>query len=316
MKHENESARMPPEKNSGFNTAGRQREVTPAARANSDDVTINFHSTEFNRVDDLNDCAGNYRSFQSLEGIVTAHEHHQRELRRGRDALDPSRDGPVRARKSEVRTDEGEWGEAAASLTVISEGRTLIVDTDAERAMSCAKTLQDLQLPCTLMLTGSTLPSGSMSRVGRIKLLEVHSVSVSDPFGGFLAKVTPAAAGKIQSGLSTHGERKEVLRNSKAVTRGPMVPGKGTGGGDKNKTRKSFPLKQRRAAKKVKNRFAPSIYDTKLPVLFYSKLPAMISHHGCYGFRHLPQFNGVAVFSPSDEAAGQGSDTRNTLFLQ
>ena len=192
MKQENEFA----EKTINSNSSRRNCEDTPVSRAKPDDVTVNFHSAEFNLIDDLNDCAGNYRSFQSLDGVFTAHERHQMELRRKKDALDPPRDEPTCRRKSEVETDDAEALEAVAPLTVISEGRTLIIDTDAVRAMVCGKALRDHGLPCTLLVTGSTLPNASVFRLSRIKLLHADSVSVTGAFGGFSAKVTVAGSEK------------------------------------------------------------------------------------------------------------------------
>jgi len=196
MKQENESTSIPPEKTPDSNTAKIPREITSVSRATSDNVTINFHSAEFNRIDDLNDFAGNYQSFQSLDGIITAHERHQIELRCRRDALDSSRNGQACSRKSEVETDDAEALEAAAPLTVISEGRTLIIDTDAERAMACGKTLRDHRLPCTLLITGSGLANASTLRLRRIKLLHVDRVSITGAFGGFSAKVTVGGSEK------------------------------------------------------------------------------------------------------------------------
>jgi len=190
MKQENESTSIPPEKTPDSNTAGRHREVIPVAQVKPDDVTIHFHSAEFNRIDDLNDCARNYRSFQPLDGVVTAHERHQIEFCRKKDTLDSSRDGPACPRRSEVETDDGEALEAAAPLTVISEGRILIIDTDEERAMACGKTLRNHRLSCTLIVTGRTFPNTSASRLGRVKLLHAERVSVTGAFGGFSAKVT------------------------------------------------------------------------------------------------------------------------------
>ncbi len=190
MKQENESSNLSPEKIPNPNKAGRHSEIPPAARAKSDEVTIDFHSVEFNRIDDLSDCTGNYRSFQSLEGVVTAHERHQIELRRKREAFDPSSDRPAYSRKSKTENGDAEVLEAGVSLTVISEGRTLIIDTNAERAMTCGKTLRDHRLPCTLLVTGSTFPNASASRLARIKCLHVDSVSVTGAFGGFSATVT------------------------------------------------------------------------------------------------------------------------------
>jgi ferredoxin len=111
------------------------------------------------------------------------------EFKRKRDSLGPLRNGPTWPRKSEVKNEDGETPEVADSLTVISEGRTLIIDTDAERAMACGKTLRNHRLPCTLLVTGSTSPNASAS-LSRIRLLHADSVSVTGAFGGFSAKVT------------------------------------------------------------------------------------------------------------------------------
>ena len=162
----------------------------PVAREKPDGVTINFQSAEFNRIDDLNDCSGNYRSFESLDGVVTAHECHQREISSRKDNLDPSRVGPARPRRNKPENDESDPMETTAPLTVISEGRTLIIDTDAERARACGKTLLEHRLSCTLLVTGSTLPAPLLSGLSRIKLLHADRVSVTGAFGGFSAKVT------------------------------------------------------------------------------------------------------------------------------
>ena len=196
MKPENGSSHIPPVETPGSRTAGRQREVTPVVRAESDDVRINFHSVEFNRIDDLNDCAGNYRSFQTLDGVVTAHERHQIELRRRKDALYPSEDKPAVPGKREVKTDDLETLEPANSLTVISEGRTLIIGTDTERAIACGKALHDHRLSCVLIVTGSKSPGASASGAGGIKLLHVDRISVSGAFGGFSVKVTVGGSEK------------------------------------------------------------------------------------------------------------------------
>jgi len=45
--------------------------------------------------------------------------------------------------------------EVAVPLTIISEGRTLIIDTDAERAVTCGKTLRHRRLDCTVVVTGT-----------------------------------------------------------------------------------------------------------------------------------------------------------------
>ena len=68
-------------------------------------INIDFHSAEFNRTDDLNDYSGNYRSFQSLDGVVTADMRHQMERRRNRDALDSCIDDAAPVKNIETRND-------------------------------------------------------------------------------------------------------------------------------------------------------------------------------------------------------------------
>ena len=92
-------------------------------------ISIDFHSAEFNHTDDLNDYSGNYRSFESLDGVVTADMRHQMERRHNREALDSCVDDAVPVKRIETRNDATEAGEAAPPLTVISKGRTLIVDS-------------------------------------------------------------------------------------------------------------------------------------------------------------------------------------------
>ena len=54
-------------------------------------AVIDFHSPEFNRTDELNDCSGNYRLFEPLDGIVTSDMRHQMDRRRHQDMVDPCR---------------------------------------------------------------------------------------------------------------------------------------------------------------------------------------------------------------------------------
>ncbi|MGW8195400.1 MAG: hypothetical protein ACWGOX_14170, partial [Desulforhopalus sp.] len=52
------------------------REPLPLNQSQADDVgtagRLNFSSKEFNRIDELDDNIGNYREFESLDGIVTS----------------------------------------------------------------------------------------------------------------------------------------------------------------------------------------------------------------------------------------------------
>src|SRR5512143_3248700 len=91
----------------------------PVAPERPDDVTLNFQSAEFNRIDHLNDCSENYRSFESLDGVVTAHELHQMEIGRRRDAPALSRDVPAGPRRRKPKSDPAVAFEEPAPLTVI-----------------------------------------------------------------------------------------------------------------------------------------------------------------------------------------------------
>ncbi|MHB9097505.1 MAG: 4Fe-4S binding protein [Syntrophales bacterium] len=154
-------------------------------------ITINFHSAEFNRTDDLNDCSGNYRTFQPLDGVVTADMRHQIERRSGRDTVAAAAEDAFPRKGSERATSEPGTSEAPPPLTVISRGRTLIVDTDAERSIACGKLLSGQGLTCTLLVTKKTAASDpSLSRFDQFPLLEVDAVSITGAFGGFSVLVT------------------------------------------------------------------------------------------------------------------------------
>jgi ferredoxin len=155
----------------------------------ADDI-IDFHSGEFNRRDDLNDYSGNYRSFLPLDGVVTADMRHQVERRHDRDMIDSCVDDTAPVKKIETIRDTAEAIEAAPPLTVISHGRTLIIDTDAERAIVCGKLLSDHGLTCTLLAIKKGPPDASYSKLGSLALLEVNAASITGAFGGFSATVT------------------------------------------------------------------------------------------------------------------------------
>ena len=105
-------------------------------------ASLNFHSPEFNRPDDLNDWGQNYRSFESLEGIVTADMCHQTERLRDNISADRlvrelphSKNSPTEAKVEGVVA-------TPVPLIIISRGRTLIIAKDRERAIACARMLE------------------------------------------------------------------------------------------------------------------------------------------------------------------------------
>jgi Pyruvate/2-oxoacid:ferredoxin oxidoreductase delta subunit len=190
MKQERTSESIEPEKPAV--SAGKRRKAMAASSPDDapGEVTIDFHSTEFNKTDDLNDNSGNYRLFEPLDNIVTADMRHQMERRRPDRSIDAVDDMPASLRKIRSESDAAETVEAAPPLTVVSQGRTLIVDTDAERAITCGKLLGDQGLICTLLATKKAASDASIPRFSRHAIREVDAVSVSGAFGGFSAIVT------------------------------------------------------------------------------------------------------------------------------
>ena len=190
MNQGNASENQPSGKPATPTTAGGDEATASSVYETSSGITINFHSAEFNRTDDLNDCSGNYRTFQSLDGIVTADMRHQMERLGGRGAADAPADDALPLKNGERETAESAPPDAASPLTVISHGRTLIVGRDARRSIACAKRLSDQGLTCTLLLTGQPSPDASLPRFDQGKVLEVNAVSITGAFGGFSAMVT------------------------------------------------------------------------------------------------------------------------------
>ena len=127
---------------------------------------------------------------------MTADMRHQMERRRRGDAAVAPEDGTMPAAVSVKETKD----EAAAPLTVISEGRTLIVDTDAKRATACAKILSDRRLECTLLLTKGASPGPTPRNV-----LKADAVAIKGAFGGFSVTVTADGAQKLLKELPGRG---------------------------------------------------------------------------------------------------------------
>ncbi len=163
-------------------------ENAPSARPKgAGTVAIDFHSPEFNRIDDLREYSGDLLSFEPLDHIVTAHERHVTEKRRERSALDSFEN---RRMAAEGPADESGEQEPPEPLTVISEGRVLIIDSERERAVACGKTLEQGGLSCTLVIVKGPSQTGTVERRGRRKVLEVDTLSVTGAFGAFSAVAT------------------------------------------------------------------------------------------------------------------------------
>ncbi|MBE0556414.1 MAG: hypothetical protein IH628_04195, partial [Proteobacteria bacterium] len=142
-------------------------------------IRIDFHSVEYNYTDDLNDYSGNYRSFESLEGVVTADMRHQMERRDNRDVIDSCVDAEVPTKKIHTKSDKVESDEAPPPLTVISEGRTLIIDTDPDRAAACGERLGDRGLTCTLLAIKAASAHAAHPRLRDVALFEASAASIT-----------------------------------------------------------------------------------------------------------------------------------------
>jgi len=192
MKKEKESASVPREKPdlcSASETAGMS---APAIYRAANGAAIDFHSPDFNRTDDLNDISGNYRFFEPLNGIVTSDMRHQMERLHAKGCEDaPAHEMPAAGKKEKKGKRDGpEAPEDTSPLIVISEGRTLIVDTDVVRAGKCGDILSEEQLTCTLVVTRRTAQDAPLSWFDRLTLIEADDVSISGAFGGFSATVS------------------------------------------------------------------------------------------------------------------------------
>ncbi|MGO9139125.1 MAG: 4Fe-4S binding protein [Syntrophales bacterium] len=165
---------------------------TPSIYRAASGAIIDFHSAEFNRTDDLNDCSGSYRFFERLDGVITADMRHQMDRLREEGCIDSSVDQTATSNetKKEIESDEPEPVEALPPLTVVSQGRTLIIDTDAERAVACGKILSDQLLTCTLVVTKKASTDALFPRLSRPVLLYADGVSITGAFGCFSATVT------------------------------------------------------------------------------------------------------------------------------
>ncbi|MGE5844847.1 MAG: hypothetical protein ACM32K_08090, partial [Syntrophaceae bacterium] len=135
-----------------------KQENKPADRAAEKPASIDFHAPEFNVIDDLNDCAGDYRSFEPLGDVVTADMRHQMERRcnGAAGAFPVEKAAPLKGDERQGGGKETVGPDSPVEmppLTVVSRGRTLIIDTNARRAEECAARLGAQGLECTVVLT-------------------------------------------------------------------------------------------------------------------------------------------------------------------
>jgi len=148
---------------------------------------FDFLSAEFNVIDDLDDNIGNYREFQTLDGVVTADMRHHEKRKR---VSTPRRENPERVPEKNDRVGSREKTlsqESFPPVTIISRGRLLIIGPDLEHILDCGEFLIDQGLECTLCLLNGDSREPSISRTSSLAYVETQSVSVSGCLGAFSA---------------------------------------------------------------------------------------------------------------------------------
>ncbi len=171
---------------------------------------LDFSSSEFNQIDDLDDNTGNYRAFHSLVGIVTSDMRHQEQRRQMPSRVrEPAVEsvGEIE-QKSSGKKEKGVIPAIQAiqdalppPLTIVSKGRLLIIDSELERALSCAERLSQGGIDCTLCTPTHGRGGFSATNIDSFAFFETDSIIVNGTFGGFVPTVR-AADGTIRK-LST-----------------------------------------------------------------------------------------------------------------
>ncbi len=148
-------------------------------------IIIDFHSEEFNHRDDLNDLSGNSRTFQPLDGVVTADMLHQME-RRDR-AVEAAISDTQSTKSSDLPAENAEELTDTLPVNLTSRGRILIVDTDVKRAGTWGKNLTARGMTCTAVVTGDKSSGTSVSRPDGFPVVSAQGLSISGIFGNFSA---------------------------------------------------------------------------------------------------------------------------------
>jgi ferredoxin len=190
VKRENESKRTLSEESVASATRGVAETPSRSVYVQLDGTAIDFRSPEFNRTDDLTDSSGNVQYFEPLGDVITADMRHQMERRQSQVAVYPCTHDSTPAKKTERETPEADAIDEPPPLNVVSEGRTLIIDTDARRAGECSTRLGAQGLECTVVLTKAGPEDDSVTRRAFWGPLQADSLSVTGAFGGFAAAAT------------------------------------------------------------------------------------------------------------------------------
>ena len=177
----------------------RKKTVTASpssSRSPASSEQLDFSSTEFNHIDDLDDNTGNYRAFHSLAGIVTADMRHQEQRRQtSLKSAEPAleKDEEIEQEGSTVRAAIEEiQATLPPPLTIDSKGRLLIIDCELERALSCAERLSQGGLDCTLCTPSYGRGGFSVTNIDSFTFIEADALAISGAFGGFVPMVRAA----------------------------------------------------------------------------------------------------------------------------
>jgi ferredoxin len=161
---------------------------------------IDFLSSEFNILDDLDDNRGNYRVFQSLDGVVTADMRHHAERKK----IEPAVAAIPVVKDAEAAEAKGEEGmansEVPPPLTITSKGRTLILAADLASGLDCGNHLNGRGLHCTICVPANGSSDCTLSRIGSLPVVEADFLSIKGSFGGFTAN---GAVNGEQANLAT-----------------------------------------------------------------------------------------------------------------
>ena len=171
---------------------------------------LDFSSAEFNHIDDLDDNTGNYRAFHSLTGIVTADMRHHEQRRQspsgveetaietGQEAEQESSEGEV---KAVIPVLQAIQSNLPPPLSIVSKGRLLIIDSDLERALTCAERLSQKKIECTLCTPTHGSGGFAATNIDSFAFIEADSIAISGAFGSFVPTVRGADG--MTSDLST-----------------------------------------------------------------------------------------------------------------
>ena len=172
-------------------------------------VLIDFHSPEFNRIDDLNDYSGNCTSFEPLDGIITSDMRHQMARSKG---VNEAHSATIKAASigtNHPANPQTENPESATPLTLISLGRTLIIATDSHRALACQEMLKARDMDCTVLIINVTGKPVSLSRLDRRRVLMADSISITGAFCCF--STTTSVSGESKESGEFCGKDKNTF---------------------------------------------------------------------------------------------------------